>query len=386
MDSFDCAVIGAGPAGATAAYELARLGRSALLLEKAKLPRYKPCGGGVSPQVQEWLGFDLSPAVSHVATRMRATWCMGDSVEDEIPDGACVWMVRREVFDHFLARKAVEKGAELREETCVSGAEWRNGAWALSVNRTDRKDRSDCAELEARFVIAADGSKGQAARWLGFSERKRQLAGAFEAEAPLVVNEQDGVIHLEFGLIRGGYLWNFPKSDAHSVGIGAFKGQAPKNMKELLGEYSASFEIDLAKAAQYGHPVAVWDGHFPLHGRNALLAGEAACVVDPFTAEGIRPAIYSGIQAARAIHAALGGESRALEGYSRVMREEHGADMAWARRIAKLFYALPKIAYENGVKRPDALGFMGGLLTGKKRYRDVALNALGVFAGGIGAR
>jgi geranylgeranyl reductase family protein len=380
MERFDCAVIGAGPAGAVAAYELAKAGRTVLLLEKAKLPRLKPCGGGVSPQVQEWLDFDLGPSISHVADRLRATWRTEDPVEGEIPGGARVWMVRREHFDHFLAQTAAARGADLREGTQATGIEWCEGRWQITM------EGEVGGVAQADFVIAADGAKGQAAKWLGFDSRKRVLAGAIEAESPLLVEEQDGVIHLEFGFVRGGYLWNFPKSDGHSVGIGAFKGNAPKNMRGILGEYSRSFDIDLAVTPQAGHPIAAWDGNFPLHGRNALLAGEAACVVDPFTAEGIRPAMFSGIQAARAVHQALSGDSGAFARYSKMMRDEHGVDMAWARRVAKMFYAFPRASYDYGVKDPAALGFMGKLLTGSCRYRDIGARGLSVLKRGLVSR
>ncbi len=375
MKPFDCVVIGAGPAGATAAYHLARLGRSVAVLERQKLPRYKPCGGGVSPEVQSWFDFDLEPAVSWRATRMRATWRMKDAVEGDIPN-ASVWMVRREVFDHFLVEKAAGIGATVFDGLEATGLSPTEGGWRIETGREP---------LDARCVIAADGSKGQASKWLGFTERKRRLAGAFEAEANLVKG-QDGVIHLEFGMIRGGYLWNFPKSDAHSIGIGAFKGDAPKNMKALLGDYCGGFGIDLASAAQHGHPVAVWNGAQRLHGRSCLLAGEAACLVDPFTAEGIRAAILSGKLAAEAIHEALRGDSLALARYSYQVHERHGKDMAWARRVSALFYAFPKVGYDFGVKDPSALAFMGKLLTGEARYRDIARDGLAKLRGGLAAR
>jgi flavin-dependent dehydrogenase len=331
---------------------------------------------------------------------MRATWLMGEPVEGEIPGGACVWMARRDAFDHFLVQKAVEAGASLFEGTAALSGAWEDGAWRLGLSLSasaaetfgpDDPDgapapnRGDHDSLAARFVIAADGAKGQTAKWLGFKERRRLIAGALEAEAPLAT-AQDGVIHLEFGLIQGGYLWNFPKADGHSIGIGAFKGSAPKNMRELLAEYSRSFRVDLASASQHGHPVAVWDGHQRLHGRNALLAGEAACLVDPFTAEGIRAAIFSGMKAAEAVHEALGGDASALGRYSATIRREHGIDMAWARRIARLFYTFPRVAYDHGVKDPAALGFMGKLLTGQARYRDVAHRGIATLSRGLGRR
>jgi flavin-dependent dehydrogenase len=120
----------------------------------------------------------------------------------------------------------------------------------------------------------------------------------------------------------------------------------------------------------------LWDGDQKLHTQNALLAGEAACVVDPFTAEGIRPSIFSGLRAAEAIDQALGGSTNALENYSRVMQEEWGSDMVWAQRLANVFYRVPGIAYRIGVKKPAATNKMVQILCGQLRYSDVAGGAI----------
>jgi flavin-dependent dehydrogenase len=81
---FDCIIVGSGPAGGTAAYHLAKKGRSVLILEKESLPRYKPCGGGVSPVVAKWFDFDFSPAISLKVSTIRYTWNTGDPVEAEL--------------------------------------------------------------------------------------------------------------------------------------------------------------------------------------------------------------------------------------------------------------------------------------------------------------
>jgi flavin-dependent dehydrogenase len=83
---YDCIVVGSGPSGGSAAYHLAKRGRSVLVLEKETLPRYKPCGGGVSPAVQHWFDFDFSPAVSLKLDKICYTWQMGDRQEVELAD------------------------------------------------------------------------------------------------------------------------------------------------------------------------------------------------------------------------------------------------------------------------------------------------------------
>ncbi|MDX2099344.1 MAG: geranylgeranyl reductase family protein [Leptolyngbyaceae cyanobacterium bins.59] len=369
----DCIIVGAGPAGGSAAYHLAKRGRSVLVLEKETLPRYKPCGGGVSPQVAEWFDFDFSPAISVKVDTMRYTWKMEDSVAVSLAEMQPFWMVRRDVFDHFLIQQAQKQGAELRDGTEVKGIEFKNDHWQVNTAH---------GMVEGRYLIAADGAKGPIAKWLGFSERKGLMGAALEAEAITPV-EDPPILYCEFGMVKKGYLWNFPKADGYSLGIGAFHGAGPQNFRAILTEYAMLFGVDLKKTQQCGHPLYVWNGDQKLHTQNALLAGEAACVVDPMTAEGIRPSMLTGVKAAEAIDRALSGDLNALENYSLTIHEEWGKDMVWAQRIAGLFYRVPALGYRVGVKQPSATRRMAQVFFGQTRYRDVADRALKHLGGSL---
>ncbi len=363
---FDCIIVGAGPAGGTAAYHLAQKGRSVLILEKESLPRYKPCGGGVSPIVAEWFDFDFSPAISLKVNAIRYTWNMADPVEAELKTPEPIWMVRRDIFDHFLIQQAQKQGAELRENTEVTGIEFKGHYWQVNTAN---------GPVEGRYLIAADGAKGSMAKWLGFKERKRRMGGALEAEAMTAVKNPQ-TAHFEFGMVKNGYIWNFPKSDGYSIGIGTFRGGEPQNLREIVTEYSTMFGVDFKSIKQFGHPICLWDGDQKLHTQQALLAGESACVVDPFTAEGIRPSIFSGLKASDAVDQALSGDINALERYSEIIAQEWGSDMVWAQRLAAVFYRVPGVAYKLGVKRPGATQRIGQILCGQLRYQDVAANAI----------
>lgn len=370
---FDCIIVGAGPAGGTAAYHLAKKGRSVLVLEKASLPRYKPCGGGVSPIVAEWFDFDFSPAISLKVNTIRYTWNKEDPVEAELKTPEPIWMVRRDVFDYFLIQQAQRQGAELRQNTEVTGIEFKGCCW--QVNTAD-------GPIEGKYLIAADGAKGPLAKWLGFKERKRRLGGALEAEAMTTI-ENPQTAHFEFGMVKNGYIWNFPKADGYSIGIGTFRGGEAQNLREIVTEYSTLFGVDFKAIKQHGHPICLWDGDQKLHAQQVLLAGESACVVDPFTAEGIRPSIFSGLKASEAVDNALAGDINALERYSEVIAQEWGTDMVWAQRLATVFYRVPGIAYKVGVKRPGATQRIGQILCGQLRYQDVAANAIKRLSGGF---
>jgi len=363
---FDCIIVGSGPAGGTAAYHLAKKGRSVLILEKESLPRYKPCGGGVSPVVAKWFDFDFSPAISLKVSTIRYTWNTGDPVEAELNTPEPIWMVRRDIFDHFLIQQAQRQGAELRDSTEVTGIEFKGSHWQVNTAS---------GPIEGKYLIAADGAKGPMAKWLGFKERKRLIGGALEAEAITQI-ENGHMAHFEFGMVKNGYIWNFPKADGYSIGIGAFRSGEPQNLREIVTEYSKIFGVDFKSIKQVGHPLCLWDGDQTLHTQQAILAGEAACVVDPFTAEGIRPSMFSGLKASEAIDKALSGDVSALAEYTQVIAEQWGSDMVWAQRLAGVFYRLPGVGYRLGIKRPSATQKFGQILCGNLRYQDIAGNAI----------
>ncbi|ERN40072.1 geranylgeranyl reductase family protein [Rubidibacter lacunae KORDI 51-2] len=363
---FDCIIVGAGPSGGSAAYHLAKRGRSTLVLDKATLPRYKPCGGGVAPIVQEWFDFDFSPAISLKIDVTHHTWNNGDPVEVELQTREPIWMVRRDIFDHFLVQQAQRQGAELRDGTLVTGVEL-GGDGAIV--------KTKIGEFAGRYLIAADGGRGPLARWLGFAHRQRAIAGALEAEFA-IPDQCERRAFFEFGMVRKGYLWNFPKADGYSIGIAAFGDRGSQNLRQTLARYAQSFGVDLATASQAPHPISVWNGNQTLHVKNALLAGEAACVVDPLTAEGIRPSMFSGIKAAEAVDRALAGDLDAIAGYSQTISTEWGTEMIWARRLADLFYRFPRLGYQMGVKRAGATRAIGRILSGEARYSELAQRGL----------
>ncbi|MFN3360653.1 MAG: geranylgeranyl reductase family protein [Pseudanabaenaceae cyanobacterium] len=370
----ECIVVGAGPAGGSAAYHLAKRGRDVLVLEKEALPRYKPCGGGVSPAVQKWFDFDFSPAIANKISQIRYTWQMGDEFLAPLEGTEAVWMVRRDVFDYFLIQQAQRAGAALQTQTTVTALTWQNDRWTVHTDQGD---------FQALYLVGADGAKGTMAKLLGFRERRRRMGAALEVEVPLAEPDRLSA-HFDFGSVVNGYLWNFPKADGYSIGAGTFRGSEEKqNLKEIAAAYACTFGVDISKIKKYGHPLCLWDGHQKLHTQNAILAGEAACVVDPFTAEGIRPALLTGMLAALAIDRALAGDRQALADYSHKVQTEWGEDMFWAQKLAAIFYRIPGIAYRIGVKRPASTRRMGQILCGELRYRDVAMAAIKRLTAGL---
>jgi len=358
VTQFDCLVVGAGPAGSSAAYHLAQRGASVLLLEQAALPRPKACTGALSPRVAEWFDFDFAPALENTVRRVRYTWKLGDEVTSELETQEPIWIVRRDTFDQFLVNQAIAQGTTLHDNTPVTGIEFDTDHWRVHTPRET---------YQARYLVAADGATGPLADWLGLGQTKVRPAAVYEHPSPLPADK--AALNFEFGLLKSGCLWCFPRRDDTVMGGITLLGKQTPDFEAVFAHYAQDFgQVGGTCMVQ---PVKLWDGPRTLHTQQAVVVGEAGAIVDPLSAEGIRHGLYSGMKAAEAIAAALAGDPDALTGYTTAMHE-WGDNMQWAQRIASVFFRVPGIGYRVGIKRPTMTRRMGQLLAGEIQYSDIA--------------
>jgi geranylgeranyl reductase family protein len=364
MTTADVLVIGAGPAGAAAAFHLARRGRRVIVLEQQGADaRGTPCGGGMAASVQRWFPFDLTPAVDQVIGKVRFTWCLEDPVTAVLPGDAPFWIVRRSLLDAFLCEKAVGAGAEVLYGQRVETLERCDGVWHVGSGRGE--------VLRASAVVIADGSSSRFAEQLGLGPSRPRYAATVSVEVKGEVREPD-TARFEFGLVHHGFCWSFPRRDGYSIGVGTFIGRQEADSEKVLASLLPSLGLDAAAGQRRHGRLRIWDGHHPLHAEGVVVVGDAASLCDPFLAEGLRPSLMSGTHAAEALDHWLGGEPGALAAYSQRMRAEWGDSMAWGKRIAQVFYRVPKVGYQLGVKRPTAPQRIAQILSGEMGYGDIA--------------
>ena len=346
---YDVIVVGAGPAGATAAYELAGSGLKVLLLEKQSLPRFKPCGGGVSQKFLASLPFDFSRAIKGQVSRLRYYYDNGDPFEAAMDTQLA--MVNRRDFDFVIASAAAAAGAELLVGLEVSGIEAQaDGIKVMTAKGT----------FKSKYLIGADGVYTKIGAWSGLV-KKRLIGSALEVELTGLDHAQTALIG--FGRVNEGYSWSFPKDDYYSVGIG---GRHGANLRQELDSWLNCLGYQgERKFKVYGHalPEAVIGAR--LQQGNILLVGDAAGLVNPLTGEGIRSAIQSGQIAAAAIRADK------VDSYSRGVYERIGDDLRFSYLIRSVFNAFPRFCYRYGVKNAAASRELAKAFCGEATFKDL---------------
>jgi geranylgeranyl reductase family protein len=359
----DVIVIGAGAAGATTAFHLAAAGRRVLLLEQARHPRPKPCGGGMAASVQRWFPFDLAPAVDRVIETVRFTWCLEDPVIAPLPGTAPFWIVRRSHLDRFLVDQALDAGAELRQDWRAVAVQREADHWLVGGPGGEA--------LRAAAVVVADGSSSVLAAPLGLGPTQPRYASTLSVEVEAELADPASA-RFDFGLVHHGFCWAFPRHGGTTIGLGTFIGRQAFDADSVLARLLPGLGFAADAGERRASRLRLWNGHHRLHGDGLLAVGDAASLCDPFLAEGLRPALLSGVLAAEALDAWLAGDAEALATYSLRIRSQWGDSMAWGKRIAQVFYRVPGVGYQLGVKRPTAPQRIAQILSGQMGYGDIA--------------
>jgi menaquinone-9 beta-reductase len=363
----DVVVVGAGPAGAAAATELARAGRDVLLVDRARFPRDKCCGDGLTTdalRVLEELGFTPAGLAGwQPVTDLEFRGPSGHAVPLPLPrsPGTYAAVVPRVELDAALVDLARGAGARVLDGCTVTGATAADDRIVLGLE--------DGEPVAARYALGADGMWSPLRRALGRApEGYRGDWHAFRQYFDGVDGPAATVLHVWFEEdLLPGYAWAFPLPGGRAnVGFGILRGSvATRAMAGLWPDLLARPHVRhaLGAGATPAAPHRAWPiparvGRVPLSaaGGRALFVGDAAAAADPLTGEGIGQALRTGMLAARAVvDAGALAPARAAATYAAGVRRDLSRDAALARWLQRLA-SHPK-AVRAGLRAAGATGW-----------------------------
>lgn len=334
-DRWDVVVVGAGPAGSAAARFAAQGGARVLLVDRARFPRYKTCGGGITG----WSRRELPAGIE--STFEDATIRLGIGHDDRDRhwierDEPFLGMVRRADFDQALVDAAVHAGAEFRDGVVVR---------AISEDADGVRLRTDGDDLLAAVVIGADGTGGRTAGYVGVRYGGTDLGLELELAAP--EHDWAGRALFDWGPDAGSYAWLFPKRDTLTVGVIQRTG-VPDRTRAYLDRWVGQLGLTGAQRIHDSGHLTRWrTGSSPLRRGRVLVAGDAAGMLDPWTREGISFALRSGRMAGQA---AASGD---LDGYARAIDAELAPQQRAGATMLRAWEKAPR-AYHWGLAHTRA--------------------------------
>jgi geranylgeranyl reductase family protein len=355
MTFYDVIVVGAGPAGATAAKFLGEAGLSALLLDKSEFPRDKPCGGGISARVTRRFDY-LESALRNIPVKWVSKIYFespsGISVEYE-SEGRLYAMLRRRDFDHLLLSLARPRVA-FQAPALVRGIRFDEDGATVDAEVAQKR-----VEYRCRIVLGCDGANSIVARAAGLrrGEVRNEYAIDLMEETPqteLDAADRDTMYIYYRAHSDHGYGYLFPKTNYVNLGVG-FKldhylaerrgshySRHRAFAQELISKRLVTGESNPANFRAFPLPIS---GPLPrTYGKRVLLSGDAGGFVNAFTGEGIYYAMVSGEHAARAAIRAVRANrfsEEHLRAYQDAWKSEIGGELAKSVAHQRFLLASP---------------------------------------------
>lgn len=378
----DVAIVGAGPAGARAAYALARRGARVAIFDDSH-PREKACGGGVTGRAVSLVADSIDLGTLSSTSIRSARFLMAEPQERGRPGDASVPLsagalavVSRTAFDQALLDAAVRSGAALHRSRVTNVAVDRAGVRIYTRHGTHH----------AGLLIGADGANSLVRRRVAAPFRRDQLSIATGYFARGATSSE---IVIELTRNPPGYIWSFPRPDHLAIGIcaQATAGWTANKLRERTAHWIRSTGLaDGAPLLPYSWPIPSLSARdfeaLTTAGPRWCLVGDAAGLVDPITREGIFFAIASGDWAAEAFSVSPAAGARA---YSERIADEAAKELSRAARFKAGFFRPAFVSLlMAALRESEAIrSVMADLVAGEQSYRSLKWRLLKTFEIGL---
>jgi len=340
--SYDIVLIGAGPAGSSAARAAAARGAKVLLVDwRQRIGVPVQCAEFVPQWIFRHASFSSTCIVQRVE-KMVTHLPDGTSYEMKSPG----YMLDRSLFDKELAASAVLSGAKISIGTKATGL----SPEGLVVERGPKKET-----ISSKVFIGADGASSSVARFLGQPPLKTLAALQYEVVLSQPRNHTDVYFNKDY---EGGYAWFFPKGKTANTGVGVVTSKTSQLSNLLSGFLDSLME---SKTLQEIQVVSKTGGFIPCEPRqkivlgNILLIGDAAGHAHPITGAGILNAVSSGEMAGRvAAEAIATGDLQHLKDYGKEWQETVGGSLSYGtskRRFLEENWDKPGVDFDELVRK-----------------------------------
>jgi flavin-dependent dehydrogenase len=333
MQLFDVAIVGSGPAGSSCGAFCAMAGLQSLLLDREKFPREKVCGDCLNPSC--WPVLERLELADRVRDLPHSKLCSvafiaidGREVIVDLPSGAkCEISVKRSLFDDLLLRRARELGANVHEQTTVTGLS-RNDHWNIETASGEF--------FQARILIGADGRNSTVAHLCNLLPRPARERVALQAHIPLPRDFGNRIV-LQF--LREGYSG---QASVNETQLNLCLVGTPPTISKLRRWAESQFQLPADQGWRTITPLT--RSPIPSAHENLFFVGDAARVVEPFTGEGIYYALRSGELAAKAAAKIVRDENPqlALRNFTRAYSGMYRGRL-WINRLAREAVLRPQL-------------------------------------------
>ena len=376
---FDVIISGCGPSGSLLGSLLAQQNINTLILEKELFPREKTCGGGLRHRALKLLPFNASEAIEKTIYGIYFSLRNNDIILKRYEE-PLVYTVVRSAFDSLLSTYAIKKGCTINFGEKITD---------FKVFKNFITVKTDKNTYSAKILAGADGSRGIVHKNLNRAKKVNRILG-YETNLQIKpsvhnvesISDSRGFnfnlsdnIRLDFRGTKKGYCWVFPKKESISCGIGAPFSEAVKirdYLRRFISEFYFSSNPNAGHLKISAHGIPVSNGSNPVCNYRLVALGDAACLGDGFTGEGLYNCFKSSVIASECIKDSLKNSNFTFLNYAERIEAEILSDIRASLLFTSVFYRSINLFYRLIIRDEKIFSACCKILRGEKTYKNIA--------------